>query len=139
MIFICCHYCCSLLWGNYWRPLIMWNSTSWRHLKLAIQKQLALHPFNAFLTNNCNMTGSKNIVKNYCSVALNVKLQVKLRFYWLLKPLYAAFTLGNHFQPLCSKFWHILPTSVQFTDRKWISKIFYYDVHLRATVRFTVI
>ena len=41
------------------------------------------------------MTGSKNSVKNYCSVALNVNLQVKLRFYGLLKPLYAAFTLGN--------------------------------------------
>ena len=52
-----------------------------RHLKLTVQKQLALYPF---LTNNRNMTG--NSVEKKCFVVLNVKLEVKLRFkmlYWL--------------------------------------------------------
>ena len=85
MMFICCHYCCSLLWGNYWRSLIMlWNSTSWSVLKLTVPTELPHHPWDPFLINNYNMTG--NSVENHCFIVLNVKLQVKLRFkmfYWL--------------------------------------------------------
>ena len=51
------------------------NSTSESRLKLTVPKQLALYPF---LTNNRNMTG--NSVEKKYFVALNVKLDVKLRF-----------------------------------------------------------
>ena len=33
MIFLFCHYCWLLLWCNYWRSLMLWNSTSWSRLK----------------------------------------------------------------------------------------------------------
>ena len=85
MIFIWCHYCWSLLWWNYWRSLLLWKSTSWSRLKLAVQIQLALHWCNPLLINNRNMNG--NSVESYCFIVLNVELQVKLRFktfYWLL-------------------------------------------------------
>ena len=52
------------------------NSTSGSRLKLIVQTQLALYPF---LTNNRNMTGN-SVEKKKCFVALNVKLEVKLRF-----------------------------------------------------------
>ena len=58
MIFLICHYCWSLLWWNYWRSLMLWNSTSWSRLKLTVQIQLALHPCNPFLINNRNMAGN---------------------------------------------------------------------------------
>ena len=51
------------------------NSTSGSHLKLIVQKQLALYPY---LTNNLHMTG--NSVEKKCFVVLNVKSEVKLRF-----------------------------------------------------------
>ena len=41
MIFLFCHHCWSLLWSNYWRSLMLWNSTSWSRLKVALQIQLA--------------------------------------------------------------------------------------------------
>ena len=36
MIFLFCHYCRSLFWCNYWRSLMLWNSTSWSCLKLTV-------------------------------------------------------------------------------------------------------
>ena len=96
------------LWGYYWRSLMLWKSTSWSHLKLTVQIQLALHPCDPFLINNCNMIG--NSVGNYCFAVLNVKLQVKRRFkmfYWLLKLLYTAFALNttaNTADLFCFKF-----------------------------------
>ena len=54
------------------------NSLSSSRLKLTVQIQLALHPSDPFLINNHNMTG--NSTEKYCFVALNVKLQAKLRF-----------------------------------------------------------
>ena len=93
MIFVCCYYFCSLLWGNYWRSVILWNSTFWSRLTWAVHMQLAHHPFDPFLINNLIMTG--NSVEKHCSVMFNVKLQVKLRFKTfsgLLKLLYTAFS-----------------------------------------------
>ena len=116
MMFVCCHYCCSLLWGNYWRSLIMlWNSTSWSFLKLTVPVEVPLHPWDPFLISNCSMTG--NSVENNCFVVLNVKLQVKLRFkifYWLLKVLYTAFALNTSTNTASFdwNFLHILATSV---------------------------
>ena len=43
MIFVFCLYCWSLLWCNYWRSLMLWNSTSWIPLKLTVPIQLALY------------------------------------------------------------------------------------------------
>ena len=83
LIFLFCHYCLSLLWWNYWRFLMLWNTTSWCRLKLTIQIQLSLHPCDPLFM---NMTG--NSVEK-CFAVLNVKLQVKLRFkscYLLLSP-----------------------------------------------------
>ena len=53
VIFLFCHYCWSLSWWTYWRSLMLWNSTSWSRLKLAVQIQLSFHPCNPFLINNC--------------------------------------------------------------------------------------
>ena len=77
MIFLFCHNCNALLWQNYWRSLMLWNPTSWSHLQLNIQMQLAFHPCDPFLINDYNMMG--NSVEK-CFPLLNVKLQVKLRF-----------------------------------------------------------
>ena len=57
MIFLFCNYCWSLLWCNYWRSLMLWNSTSWSRLKLTVQIQLALNLCNPFLINNRKMAG----------------------------------------------------------------------------------
>ena len=84
MIFLCSHYYWSLLWYNYWRSLILWNSTSWSHLKFTVQIQLAVYPYDLLLIINYNMTG--NSVEKHCFMVLNVKLQVKIRFntfYWV--------------------------------------------------------
>ena len=72
MILLYCLYCWPLLWCNYWRSLMMWNSTSWSRLNLPVQIQIALHPCDLFLINNRNMTS--NSVKQKCFVMLNVKL-----------------------------------------------------------------
>ena len=53
-----CHYCWSLSWWNYWKTWMLWNYTFWSLLKLTVQIQLALHPCDLFLINNCNMTGN---------------------------------------------------------------------------------
>ena len=48
-------------------PWMLWNSTSWSRLKLTVWIQLALHPWDPFLINNCNMTGSViqwNVIQN---------------------------------------------------------------------------
>ena len=37
---------------------MLWNSTSSSRLELTVQIQLALHPYDPFLINNRNMTGS---------------------------------------------------------------------------------
>ena len=37
---------------------MLWNSTSSSRLKLTVQIQLTLHPYDQFLINNRNMTGS---------------------------------------------------------------------------------
>ena len=55
IIFLFCHCCRSLLWCNYWRSLMLWNSTFWSCLKLTVQIQLALHPCNPFLIINRNL------------------------------------------------------------------------------------
>ena len=47
-------------------------------LKLTFQIQVALHPCDPILINNCSMTA--NSVENYCFIVLNVKLRVKRRF-----------------------------------------------------------
>ena len=101
MIFVCCYYFCSLLWCNYWRSVILWNSTFWSRLTWAVQIQLAHHPFDPFLINNLIMT-SNSVEKR--SVMLNVKLQVKLRlktFSGLLKLLYTAFSLSTTANTVC--------------------------------------
>ena len=56
MIFLFCYYCWSLLWCNYWKSLMLWSSTSWSRLKLTVQIQFALYPWNSFWTYNRNMT-----------------------------------------------------------------------------------
>ena len=58
MMFLFCNYCWSLLWCNYWRSLMLWNSTSWSRLKLTVQIQLALYLCDPFLINNRNMAGN---------------------------------------------------------------------------------
>ena len=83
MIFLLWNYCWSLLWCNYWRSLILWNSTSWSRIKLTVQIQLALYLCDPFLINNRNMV--RDSVEK-CFVVLNVKLEVKPRFktfFWL--------------------------------------------------------
>ena len=47
-------------------------------LKLTFQIQVALHPRDPFLINNCSMTA--NSVENYCFIVMNIKLRVKRRF-----------------------------------------------------------
>ena len=99
MIFLFCNYCWSLLWCNYWRSLMLWNSTSWSRLKLTVQIQLALYLCDPFLINNRNMAG--NSVEK-CFVVLNVKLEVKLRFKtfcWLQNLLPTAFAFKITTEP----------------------------------------
>ena len=101
-IFLCCHYCWSLLRCNYWRSLMLWNSASWSRLKVVVQVQVAPHPCNPFLINSDNMTGS-SLEKPYF-VVFNVKLQVKLRFkifYWLLKLLPTTFVFNTTTNTAC--------------------------------------
>ena len=84
MIFLFSHYCWSLLWWNYWRSLMLWNSTCWSRLKWTVEIHLAFCLCNPFVIHNHNMTG--NSVEKQCFVVLNVKLEVKLKFktfYWL--------------------------------------------------------
>ena len=101
MIVLFCNYCWSLLWCNYWRSLILWNSTSWSRLKLTVQMQLALYLCDPFSINNHNVAG--NSVEK-CFVVLNVKLEVKLRFktfYWLQNLLSTAFAFNITTKPAC--------------------------------------
>ena len=58
IIFLFSNYCWSLLWCNYWRSLMLRNSTSGSRLKLTFQKKFALYPCDPFLINNRNMTGN---------------------------------------------------------------------------------
>ena len=114
MILLCCHYCSSLLWCNYWRPLMLRNSTSRSRLKLTVQMKLSLYPCDPFLINSYNVTGNK--VEKHCLVVLNVKLQVKLEFktfYWILN----CYILLSLWTPLSARlvfleFLHILATRV---------------------------
>ena len=76
MIFLFCHFCWLLLWWNYWRSIMLCNTTSWSRLKLTGQIQFALHPCDPFLIKDRSMTG--NSVEKYCFFVLNVKLQVNL-------------------------------------------------------------
>ena len=46
------------------RSLMLWNYTYCSCLKLTVQLQLALHPYDLFLINNRNVTG--DIVEKYC-------------------------------------------------------------------------
>ena len=64
MILLFCHYFWSLLCWNYWRYLMLWDSTSWSRLKLLVEIQSLLHPCDTFLINNRNMTGS-SVEKKY--------------------------------------------------------------------------
>lgn len=93
---------------------MLWNPTSWSHLELTVQIELALNPCNSFLINDPDMTC--NNVENYGFVVLNVKLQVKHRlkaFYWHLKLWYTAFPLNSNTNSLfCWNFLHILAISV---------------------------
>ena len=99
MIFLLYHYCWSLLWRNYWRSLMVWNSISWSRLKLVVQTQFNFYSCYPFLINNCNMAGSS--VEKYKFFVLNVKLVVKLRFkrFYLLENLlsttFALYTTTN--------------------------------------------
>ena len=67
MILLFCHYFWSLSWWNYWRYLMLWDSTSWSRLKLLVEIQFMLHPCDTFLINNRNMTSS-SIEKRYFNV-----------------------------------------------------------------------
>ena len=101
MLFLFCNYCWSLLWSNYWRSLILWNSTSSSRIKLTVQIQLALYLCDPFLINNRNMV--RNSVEK-CFVVLKVKLEVKPRsktFYWLQNLLSTAFTFNIITKPVC--------------------------------------
>ena len=101
MIFLFCNYCWSSLWCNYWKSSMFCNSTSWSHLKLTVQIQLALYLCNPFLINNCKMAGDS---LEKCFVVLNVKLVVKLRFKtfrWLQNLLPTAFALNTTTKPAC--------------------------------------
>ena len=40
---------------NVSEPLVLWNSIFKSRLQLTVQIQLALHPCDPFLKNNCNM------------------------------------------------------------------------------------
>ena len=60
---------------------------------LKLFHRVSFHPCNPLLTGNG--------VEKQCFVVLNVQLQEKLRFrtfYWLLKRLYTAFYLEQHYQ-----------------------------------------
>ena len=52
------------------------NSTYRSSLMSTVKIQLTLHPCNPFFMSNLNMTA----VEKHCFVALNVNLQVKIRF-----------------------------------------------------------
>ena len=81
--YLCCHNCGTLLFCNYWRPLMLWNSSSW---SLIVQIQLVLYPCDSFFINNHNMTS--NSVENHCFVVFNIKLEVEISFkmfYWFLE------------------------------------------------------
>ena len=58
IIFLFCRYYWLISRCNYWRSLMLWNSTSWIRLKLTVQIQLVLYPCDPFLINNRNMTGN---------------------------------------------------------------------------------
>ena len=64
MILLFCHYFWSLLWWNYWRYLMLSDSTFWCRLKLLVEIQFMIHPCDAFLINNRNMTSS-SVEKRY--------------------------------------------------------------------------
>ena len=56
--FLCCKVNIEMVYGVYWRSLLLWNSFSWSCLKLAVQMQLALYLCDSFTINNRNMIGS---------------------------------------------------------------------------------
>ena len=102
LVFLFYHYCWSLLWRNYWRFLMLWNSISWSRLKLIVQTKLDFYSCNLFLINNCNMAGSS--VEKYNFFVLNVKLVVKLRFkrFYLLENLLSTtFVLNTTTNTVC--------------------------------------
>ena len=49
------------------------NSTSGSHLKLIVQKQLALYPY---LTNNLHMTGNSVEKKMFCCVECKIRSKI---------------------------------------------------------------
>ena len=55
---------------------MLWNSTSWSRLKLTVQVQRTLHPWDPFLLNNRDMIG--NIVEKQCFAVWNVIQNVLL-------------------------------------------------------------
>ena len=66
---------------------MLWNSTFWNHLKLTVQLQLALYPYNPFLVDNRNMTS--NSVEKYFAlwnVIQNVLLILKPNLAIMLLP-----------------------------------------------------
>ena len=65
MILLYCHYFWSLLWWNYWRYLMLSDSTFWCRLKLLVEIQFMIHPCDAFLINNRNMTSSSVEKRNF--------------------------------------------------------------------------
>ena len=94
MIFLFYDYCWSLLWYNYWRS---WNSTSWSHLKLTVQIQLALYLWDPFLINNRNVTGK--II--FCCVECKVRSKTKIQNVLLTsKPVSTALTLNSTTKPV---------------------------------------
>ena len=87
-IFSFYHYCWSLLWRNYWRSLMLWNVSSWIHLKSVVQIHFTFHPCDPLLISNCIITG--NIVEKQfpwveCKITSFIDFRVWLfkTFYWL--------------------------------------------------------
>ena len=59
IILLFCHYCYSLLWCNYWRSLMLRNSTSYSRLKSTVQIQLAFYPCYPFLITRVSASAEK--------------------------------------------------------------------------------
>ena len=103
MIFLFCYHCKSLLWCNYSKSLILWNSTFWSPLKLTVQIQLAFYPCDLFLIHNRNI--NVNSVKKimFCYVEYDSRRFVVLHVTYF-------FRLEHHYHHslFCSKFLQIL-------------------------------
>ena len=96
MIFLCCHYCWSLLFCNYWWFLMLLNSSSWSRWKLTVQRQVVPHPCDSFFINNRDMT--TNSIEKNCFVILIENFQLIIRF----RKFYTPFVLNITTFMVCS-------------------------------------